>query len=186
MFSNSLALFHHLPVAQWVLLLRVEESQKRSRVGRLAAGICSALHASTLDRHVTWSHHHDTNKCWLLYSVLLPDSRRWGLGGPCHFTWNNSLSQRRFESQIRSSCREQAEWQKITGCQSALWEIICQLIRGLCASAWLVLLSFDLFENGLWRLKCFVIIGNSSFFILSCKSPGASHNSTSITLTSVK
>lgn len=115
-----------------------EESQKRSRVGRLAAGICAAVslhpvHAGpTCYREPPPWHEQALTAVW---SVLLPDRRRWGFWGLCHLTWNtssyssssSSSSRRRFESQIRSGEKSifiTTEQPAIRGCQSALMEII--------------------------------------------------------------
>lgn len=94
-----------------------EESQKRSRVGRLAAGICGAVslhpvHAGpTCYRELPpWHEQAPT----AVRSVLLPDRRRRGFWGPCHLTWRTSSStRRRFGSHIRSSRRESGPKRKV-------------------------------------------------------------------------
>lgn len=68
-----------------------EESQKRSRLGRLAAGICGAVSLHPVHAGLTcyrepppWHEQALT----AVRAVLLPDRRRWGFWGPCHLKWN--------------------------------------------------------------------------------------------------
>lgn len=104
-----------------------EESQKRSRRGRLAAGICGAVSPQPVHAGLAcccepppWHEQALT----AVRSVLLPDRRRWGFEDRVisHGLLFLSSPRWRFESPIRSSGREKylqllTELSTIRGCQ---------------------------------------------------------------------